>query len=156
MKKIIFLSGLPGTGKSTYCSQNFINNEVIISSDEIRKKMTKAYNVFPKDPNLVYNEMISQTNELLKLNHDITIVLDSTFLDDIRRNYFIEKLMGYDNLSLIMLKVHSIETILKRNKSRNPEKWVPEEIILDMAKRFSSPSQDYVHFYSELKEIYVD
>lgn len=117
MRKLILLAGLPGTGKSYYAQSIKDENCHIISSDETRFAITHDYRVILEDMNIVYDKMIDKTNELLATNDNITIVLDSTFLDDKRRNYFLDKIRGADYIQLVMLKAN-IDTILARNHKR--------------------------------------
>ena len=151
------LAGIGGTGKSTYArSLNSETNIHIISSDEIRVKLTGAYNKLLKNMNIVYDDMIKKANDLLMKNNEITIILDSTFLDDERRNYFISRLKNYDVLELHMLKVHDEKTIYERNKKRIKEKWIPEDVIASMIKKYSYPSKDNISKYTMIKEVFVD
>lgn len=157
MKRIIMLAGIGGTGKSTYAKSLKIPGKLeIISSDEIRYSMTGAYNILLKDMKVVYNKMIENCNKLLEENDNITVILDSTFLDDERRNYFIDHLRGYDTLELHMLRVHDTQTIYERNHQRIKEKWIPEEVITNMINKYSSPSEEYIDQYSLIKEVFVD
>ena len=157
MKRIIMLAGIGGTGKSTYANKLNLEGKVeIVSSDEIRLSLTGSYDKMLKDMSVVYKTMIENANELLKNNEDITIILDSTFLDDNRRNFFLDRLKGYDTLDLIMLKVHDSSIIFKRNKLRAKEKWIPEDVLSDMIKRYSYPSEEYINRYTSISEVYVD
>ena len=88
MRKLILLAGLPGTGKSYYAQSIKDENCHIISSDETRFTITHDYRVILDDMNVVYDKMIETANALLMSNENITVILDSTFLDDKRRNYF--------------------------------------------------------------------
>lgn len=104
----------------------------------------------------VYNEMIKRCNECLKHSDDINIILDSTFLDDERRNYFITRISGYTYLKLIMLKAHNLETIFNRNQNRIKEKWVPKHVIEEMNQRFNPPAIEYENLYNKIEVIYID
>ena len=157
MRKIIMLAGIGGIGKSTYAKTLKVDNNIhIISSDEIRVKLTGAYNKLLDNMNIVYDKMIENANNLLECNDKITIILDSTFLDDTRRNYFISRLKNYDNLELHMLKVHDEKIIYERNKKRTKEKWIPEDVIASMIKKYSYPSSKNISKYSMIKEVFVD
>ncbi len=155
MRKLILLAGLPGTGKSYYAQSIKDENCHIISSDETRFAITHDYRVILEDMNIVYDKMIDNANELLSTNDNITIVLDSTFLDDKRRNYFLDKIRGADYIQLVMLKAN-IDTILTRNHKRQEEKWVPEDVILSMMERYKDPSPDNIYRYNFIKVVYVN
>lgn len=155
MRKLILLAGLPGTGKSYYAQSIKDENCHIISSDETRFAITHDYRVILEDMNIVYDKMIDNANELLSTNDNITIVLDSTFLDDKRRNYFLDKIRGADYIQLVMLKAN-IDTILTRNHKRQEEKWVPEDVIISMMERYKDPSPDNIYRYNFIKVVYVN
>ena len=155
MRKLILLAGLPGTGKSYYAQSIQDENCHIISSDETRFAITHDYRVILEDMKIVYDKMIETANALLNNNENITVVLDSTFLDDKRRNYFLDKIKGADYIQLVMLKAN-IDTILARNHKRQEEKWVPEDVILSMMERYKDPSPDNIYRYNFIKVVYVN
>lgn len=155
MRKLILLAGLPGTGKSYYAQSIKDENCHIISSDETRFAITHDYRVILDDMNVVYDKMIETANVLLTNNENITVVLDSTFLDDKRRNYFLDKIKGADYIQLVMLKAN-IDTILARNHKRQEEKWVPKDVILSMMEKYKDPSSDNIYRYNFIKVVYVN
>ena len=155
MRKLILLAGLPGVGKSYYAQSIQDENCHIISSDETRFAITHDYRIILEDMNIVYDKMIETANALLNNNENITVVLDSTFLDDKRRNYFLDRIRGADYIQLVMLKAN-IDTILTRNHKRQEEKWVPEDVILSMMERYKDPSPDNVYRYNFIKVVYVN
>ncbi len=150
MNTLVLLSGVAGSGKSSFAKEYFKDAKVI-SSDEIRYSLTSSYHILLKDMNIVYDKMIEETNDLFKSNKDITIVLDSTFLDDSRREYFLSRIKGQDKTILIMLRV-PLEEIIRRNKNRKEDKVVPLEVIREMYSRFSYPKQENISHYDEIKE----
>ncbi|MCR5786222.1 MAG: ATP-binding protein [Acholeplasmatales bacterium] len=151
MNKLIILAGLPGTGKSYY-EKNYIKEKhITISSDETRIKITGSYDKMCPDMSVVYNKMIEDTNALF-LEGNKTIVLDSTFLDEKRRTYFLDNIKNADYIELVLLKV-SLDTVLERNHKRIKSKWVPEDVIREMATRFKRPCGEEKKRYNEIKEI---
>ncbi len=150
MNTLVLLSGVAGSGKSSFAKEYFKDAKVI-SSDEIRYSLTSSYHILLKDMNIVYDKMIEETNDLFKSNKDITIVLDSTFLDDSRREYFLSRIKGQDKTILIMLRV-PLEEIIRRNKNRKEDKVVPEQVIREMYSRFNYPKQENISHYDEIKE----
>ncbi|MCI7058416.1 MAG: ATP-binding protein [Mollicutes bacterium] len=150
MNTLVLLSGVAGSGKSSFAKEYFKDAKVI-SSDEIRYSLTSSYHILLKDMNIVYDKMIEETNDLFESNKDITIVLDSTFLDDSRREYFLSRIKGQDKTILIMLRV-PLEEIIRRNKNRKEDKAVPEQVIREMYSSFSYPKQENISHYDEIKE----
>ena len=157
MRKLVILAGIPGTGKSTFAKNYFKDGKVVIlSSDEIRVKHTGSYSKLLEDMNIVYREIIDEANKLFLENDNITVIIDSTCLTDERRNLFADNIKNYDYLSLFLLKTNNLSTIFKRNKMRIQDKWVPEEVIIDMMEMYRNPTKENVDKYDEIKEIFLD
>jgi tRNA uridine 5-carbamoylmethylation protein Kti12 len=148
MKKLLFISGPAGIGKSTYC-RNYINEHPeekckIISSDEIRRGLTGSYKEFlPGKDNAAKED-------------DVTVMLDTTMLFDERRVYFLDNISGYDYKELDLLKLHDYSICLKRNHERIQEKWVPEEVIQSMIDGYEDPSKEVSARFDQVKTIYLD
>lgn len=71
--KLIILSGVAGTGKSTYIKENY-PNATVVSSDEIGKSAGLKDN-----ENWVFTEMYKKVSEAMSQKED-TIVVDATML----------------------------------------------------------------------------
>ena len=100
--------------------------------------------------------MIELTNEIFTQDENATVVLDSTFLTDERRNYFLDRITLADDIELILLKVHNEDLIYKRNRSRIKEKWVPEEAIAKMIDSYQYPSDENAKRYQTIRVVFVD
>lgn len=162
MKKLIFVSGPAGIGKSTYC-QSYIDEHpaeqvFIISADEVRKGMTGAYNKFlpNNDMQPVYQEMVRQGEELAKNHESLTLIIDTTMLYDYLRLYFLENLKSYEYRILILMKAHDYSICLTRNRLRGQTKFVPEPVIISMCEGYTDPSDDCRKRFDEVKEVYVN
>ena len=138
MKTLIIVAGLPGSGKSTYLKAHYLNKEhtFIVDSDETRRAMFGDYLTFPKNMYEIYDHMIEIGNEIYDKNEELTLVMDSTFLDNYRRNYYIDHLKPFDKYIFIMFHTKDININLRNNKLRIKEKWVPESVILEMVKQY--------------------
>lgn len=162
MKKLILVSGPAGIGKSTW-SKNYASSHpeekvIVIAADEIRKAMCGGYDKFPENNNmmLVYDEMIRVAKEAAESHKDVTILFDTTMLYDERRLYFRRQLQGFDEYELFLLKLHDYNQCLIRNKKRPMEKWVPEDVIKNMVRRYADPSPYCKLQFDHVEEIYVD
>jgi predicted kinase len=134
MKKLIIMAGLPGSGKSTYVKEHLLNekNVVHIDSDETRKEMYGTYLHFPKNMYDIYDQMIVKGNKLYDEYEDLTLIMDSTFLENYRRNYYIDHLKKFDYYEIIMFHTKNINFNLENNRKRIKDKWVPDDVILHM------------------------
>lgn len=153
------LTGVPGSGKSTWAKQYASTNEntFIVDTDEVRKSVTGSYQVFPNDRHILYDKMISLANEYFaKTSRNCTVIEDSTFNDNYRRKYYMERIKGYDKAFLFMMKMHDYSICYKRNKMRSEEKWVPEDALTKFINNYEEPTAEVASFFDEIKTFYLD
>lgn len=152
MKTLILMAGVPGTGKSTWAKRYAAEhpNTFIIDTDETRKSITGSYKIFPDPVSISWDEMIRRANEILAKEDDCTVIIDSTFLNDERRLYFLNRLKGYDRLEHFMVKFHDYSIVYQNNKNRPVDKWVPEDTIDTMIKAYQNPSPDVEKLFDKL------
>lgn len=157
MKTLVIGAGLPGSGKSTYIKEHFKNGLVYhIDSDETRREMFGSYLTFPKNMYEIYDQMIVEGNAFYKAHEkeDFTLIMDSTFLDNYRRNYYLDRLPKFDKTILLLFKSKDIHWNLENNKKRIKEKWVPEDVILRMSHEYEDPDPLTASRFDEIREIW--
>ncbi len=146
------MGGVPGTGKShwakRYASEH--GNTYIIDTDEVRKSITGDYRKFPDPQSISWDEMIRQANEIFATKDDVTVIIDSTFLDDERRMYYLNRLKGYDYLEHFLIKFHDYSVVYERNKARREDKWVPEDVIDKMVAKYQNPSPEVEKLFDRI------
>lgn len=153
MRNLILMAGIPGSGKSTWCEEykKTHENVFVIDTDETRKQITGSYLVFPDRMEVIYDEMIRQSNEIFAKYPDCTVIEDSIFLEDYRRKYYMDRLKGYDHSLLFMIKMHDYSICYERNKMRIKDKWVPDEVIDNMINIYADPSPEVSRLFDEIK-----
>lgn len=104
----------------------------------------------------VYGGMVEAAHTLAKENTNLTVLLDTTMLYDERRLFFVDHLPEYEEVDLYLLKLHDYSLCFTRNKERIPEKWVPEEVISDMIKKYNDPAPEVAKRFHEVQTIYLD
>jgi predicted kinase len=162
VKKIIFVCGPAGIGKSTYCRLYIAAHPEekvhVIASDEIRKDMTGSYLKFPPQHNmtLVYGKMCEDANALYANEKDVTVMLDTTMLTDERRAFFLDHVSPFEEKDLVLLKLHDYTIIYERNKRRIAEKWVPEDVIKDMISSYQDPTPEFAKRFTHVETVYLD
>ncbi len=153
MKKFIVLSACPGSGKSTwakrYCATH--PGTKVISSDEVRHKITGQYQDFSKQAE------VWETVEKLILEYallsDVTVILDACIdLNSLRIKYA-QLAKDYDTRTLVVI-AKPLNEILENNKKRNPLKYVPEDVLLKLFEKFEIPTPDVLKCYDEY--VYID
>lgn len=149
MRKLIVMSGIPGSGKSTY-GQNLIerygDKVRIVSSDTIRKELTGKYDDFSEDKRM-WKILADRITQYGKDEKSVITVLDATCLTNKLRYKWARTFRSYyDILELVVLDVPLFEC-LKRNKMRPEEKWVPDNTIYDMYCRKEAVNYKTVHKY---------
>lgn len=159
MKSLIMVSGLPGSGKSTYLRSHIkeYKNPVRIDSDETRRTMFGSYLTFPKDMYIIYDHMIDIANDIYDKykDKDLTIIMDSTFLDNYKKEHFLSRLRPFDYYELIIFKSTDLNFNFANNKKRIKEKWVPEDVIIKMTKEIEPLSDILLNRFNKIIEIEI-
>ncbi len=129
---IIFVFGLPGSGKSYFASHlaNMINADYI-NSDRIRREMfhNRTYSI--KERLSVYNKMQVQMKEAVRQHKNV--VLDATFYNnDIRKNFLDE---SKDIDDVIFIEVRAEESLIKERLKRSR---LDSEATLEVYKKIKN------------------
>ena len=158
MKTLIMLAGIPGSGKSRWARQYALDNPgtFVVDGDETRKRMMGSYLTFPKDMHVIFDDMIKEANDDLARADCETLILDSIFLVDYRRIYFMSRISGCDRSVLLLAKMHDYSLCYVRNRARIPEKWVPDYVIDEMIRQYKDPSPAVARLFSEVRTLYLD
>ena len=152
--RLIVLSGVPGSGKSTYCQaykELYEANNIkvnIVSSDEIRMELFGRYNNFENEK-LVWEIFRAKAYEYSKQDHSVTILDATTLTNKHRYNYALKYKGLYKQIYLVVMAT-PFEKCLEQNKMRPENKWVPEDVMYSMYKKFE-PIDRYTcfsYFYS--------
>lgn len=154
MKTFILLSAVPGAGKSTWAEQYRLTHKhvYVVSSDECRKEVTGEYQNFTKEPE-VWDLFFKKILEYRDKHDDVTVIADSTNIQNKYRMIYGERVVGFDRKELIVLK-KSLDVILRQNKERNENKIVPEDILISMWNQYEEPSDEVIDLFDEYVVIY--
>ena len=129
---VILLSGLPGSGKDTYCN-DILNGVPVISLDNIRKSMKVSWN---DDQGKVIQYAKECAREYLRKKHPF--IWNSTNITKHIRQQIIGLFRQYDAYVDIRSFDINMAELLKQN--RNRENMVPENVILNLSKKWEPPS----------------
>ena len=142
-KRVWLLSGLPGSGKSTWVKQQILEKGGFWASrDAVRFSMVREDEPYFERETEVFNAWISQICEALNNPLIEDIYIDATHLNDCSREKTLSRLPK-DNIQKITNVVFKvpIEICLKRNAMRTGREVVPEDAIYNMAKSFKMPKK---------------
>lgn len=137
MFEVIILSGLPGTGKTTYADKQY-HNLPLIELDMTREE-------FGVKPGEDEPRVIAATKEkcLELLRKKRPFVFGAVNHIKSRRERWTKMAAGYGAEVTIVYLEKPIEVVLKQNKSR--ERVVPESVIYDMRDCLEVPNWDECH-----------
>lgn len=150
MKRVIFLIGIPGSGKSTWAKEYVNNNPntVILSRDSFRRMISSNYKITYKHESLITDWMLSCFEIALNAGKDI--IIDNTnlkfsyidsFIDIILNNHTLDN-SYFSTPYNIYFKVFDtpLNVCLERNgdgKNARPEtERVPFDVIKNMYNQF--------------------
>jgi predicted kinase len=144
MSKVYVMVGVPGSGKSTWISnQDWAKDCVVVSSDHLieaeAERQGKTYNdVFKEYINEAISLMLDQVIEARDAGKDI--IWDQTSVNAKSRKKKFSMLPDYDHIAVVF-DVPSLEELDKRLASR-PGKTIPKEIVSSMINTFEMPTQE--------------
>lgn len=160
MPNLIFLCGIPASGKSTFaaeCQKNGGNSYTIVSTDEIRKsEFGNAASQYDSDCEQIAKEMgvspykvandfvyaIAVDEIVQAISGNKTVLFDATNISVKNRKSVLEKVVAdvpNTKVFAIVFKT-SLEDCLRRNAAR--EMVVPVGVIKRMHDTFEMPTKD--------------
>lgn len=137
------MSGLPGSGKSTWVKEQLNNKGGFWASrDAVRFSMVAEDEPYFERENEVFNAWIAQICEALSNPMIEDIYIDATHLNDRSREKTLSRLPK-ENINKITNVVFlvPIEVCLERNAQRTGREVVPEDAIRNMQKSFKMPKK---------------
>ena len=149
MKRLIVLSGVPGSGKSYFSHTLKEKNKehvYIVSSDALRKEIAGDQRDLSHDKE-VWEKYYNLAKEYSQFP-DAIVVLDSTHAKKIYRFDLIKPFKElYDQIDLICFKLNK-ELVIKQNKER--EFPLPEKALLRLINEYELPDEDEKALYDHI------
>lgn len=160
-KNLYLMSGIPGSGKSTFIKNTINDKSVWISRDAIRFSLVAETEEYFSKEDLVLKTFYQEIQAALENPSVENIYVDATHLNPKGRKEVLSKISIPDgvNVNAVYTNV-PISICIKRNAQRTGRAVVPSHVIQSMAKRYIYPTKDegFVHIYEvntlgEIKEV---
>ncbi len=129
--EVVMMSGLPGSGKDTWIRSN-LPAWPVISLDQIRRELK----ISPDEPQ---GQVVATAKERARelLRRQQSFVWNATNITKMLRGQLIDFFVAYHARVRIVYLDAPYDVLMERNASR--EHRVPEQVILDMARRLEIP-----------------
>lgn len=141
--EVIFLIGIPTSGKSTFSSNPKYSKYVRVSSDdilqEIAKERQQSYNTVFKG-NIRFAQIAMMKVFRKAIEDGKSIIIDQTNLTKKSRREKIKLIPPHYKKTAVYFIV-DLETALKRNTQR-PGKVIPPEVLERMIKEYELPTNE--------------
>ena len=142
MKKIKILAGVAGVGKSTYINQHKKDNDLVLSSDQLRIEMYGNLEEGNKHNGEVFNELNNRLRQAIK-THDGDIYYDTTAVSRKQRAGLYKQIKKTAELNNYEIEVVLLHKPLEQNKAQNNQRTgfarVPDDVIERMYKALKAP-----------------
>lgn len=146
-KEVVFLIGLPGSGKSTYCKENFPGHFVVSRDDILMDGQTDYKKAWDSANQQAVNAKLEQRfKDSLKQSK---VVVDMTNLTRKHRMARLEKYKDFNKKAVVL--VPDLITLFERNNSRK-HKAIDYSVIKKMIESFYPPLFD--EGYCDIKYIF--
>ena len=142
MKKIKILAGVAGVDKSTYINQHKKENDIVLSSDQLRIELYGNLEEGNKYNGEVFNELNNRLRQAIKTG-DGDIYYDTTAVSRKQRAGLykqIKKTAELNDYEIEVVLLHKpLEQIKEQNNERTGFARVPDDVIERMYKALQAP-----------------
>jgi predicted kinase len=143
--KLLIPIGIPGSGKSTWAEQRAREGWRIISTDRIRKAIAGSLQSAnsPKSQEITNKLTFSSFHKQIKnaLIQGDKVVADATNLYPSSRQQ-LRELAQAANAEVHIVFFTDLELARQRNKKRDPDQIVPDDVMEEMCKLHQECSKD--------------
>ena len=149
-KKVYLMSGVSGSGKSTWVKSQMMLGDEWISRDNVRFSIVREDEEYFSHEEEVFDTFIDYINQTLKNPNVNKIYIDATHLNKKSRNKTLNRIHKnlIDELNCVFFDIPE-EVCLLRNSWRSGREFVPETVIKNMKKVHTMPdkSEKFDHIY---------
>lgn len=130
MSKLILMSGVAGSGKSTWANNYAKNNinTLILSTDEIRQNLFHTQYPNRESEKIIRKTICDRAREAASQN--INVIIDSAVVKNKSIMRWYRQLNSYFKIKELVVIDTPLEKCLQQNRQR--ERHVPEDVIREM------------------------
>lgn len=148
MKTLYLLSGVQGSGKSTWAKEKLLSYEpkkaIWISRDVIRFRLLKDGEDYFAHESEVLNLFFESINSAIRNPNLEVIIVDASHLTNRSRNKTLRRLNLNPEMEIINVIFDvPFEVCKQRNASRTGRERVPEKVLEQAHKIFELPNNGY-------------
>ena len=134
---LTLLVGVPGSGKTTWANKNHKDNEVVLSSDLIRKELFND-ETNQENNKLMFTTLYNRARKLLKSGKSVIIDATNVTVNDRAR-----ALNNFANFDVIKVAiVFKTATDICKFRDKNRTRTVGEEVIDKFTEKFINPTKE--------------
>lgn len=149
MKTLFILCGVPGSGKSTWASKKF-GEENIVSRDKIRFSFLNDESDYFDKETFVWEEFVREIQNRLNGDKEITVA-DATHINKRSRDKLLNALKLPDGINVIPIFFDTCQAVcMERNSQREGRAYVPKSVIRRMGYQFEIPRFEESARYTEI------
>ena len=153
-KNLVILSGIPGSGKSTWLKNHLGENDAYVSRDEVRFSIIGEDEDYFSHETEVFNKFVERIEDAL--NAGKRVFADATHINWASRRKLLERIHDKDNIDI---DVYFFETplavCLDRNEQREGRARVPKSVVRRMFFQSDEPFNDPFHYHN-IRRIWSD
>lgn len=143
---VTLLVGIPGSGKTTWANNNHKENEVVLSSDLIRKELFND-ETNQENNKLVFTTLYKRARNLIKQGK--SVIIDATNVTVNDRARALNNFAGLDVYKIAIVFKTEPDICKVRDKLR--ARTVGEEVINKFVEKFTNPKSE--EGFNEIKYI---
>lgn len=156
-KRVWLMSGLPGSGKSTWVQKAIKKNGGIWHSrDKVRFSIVTENEPYFKKENKVFKIWINNIQESLDDNVTDNIYIDATHLTKNSREKVLDSLNLKDAEIYVVNFLIPLEICQKRNAKRQGREKVPNDVLKSMNLSFIPATHIEKYTYTRIINITID
>ena len=153
-KNLIILSGVPGSGKTTWLKNHLTENDEYVSRDEIRFSLIGEDEDYFSHETEVFKKFVERIENAL--NEGKRVFADATHINWASRRKLLERIHDKEDIDIDVYVFNTpCDVCVERNEQRSGRAVVPRSVIRRMYGQMTHPLSDPFKYHM-MKNIYPD